>query len=85
MFSGAKILAICGQKTSVAEWVTGKKLGVCAEPNVDEIVSVYQAIENNRLDEAGFDMDRSELKSTLGFDSFVQQLYSLMLTEAVVE
>lgn len=85
VFSGAKILAICGQKTSVAEWVTGKKLGVCAEPNVDEIVSVYQAIENNRLDETGFDMDRSELKSTLGFDSFVQQLYSLMLTEAAFE
>ena len=85
VFSGAKILAICGQKTSVAEWVADKKLGVCVEPKVDEIVSIYQAIENNQLDETVFDMDRSELKSTLGFDSFVQQLYSLMLTEAVVE
>lgn len=85
VFSGAKILAICGQKTSVAEWVADKKLGVCVEPKVDEIVSIYQAIENNQLDETGFDMDRGELKSTLGFDSFVQQLYSLMLTEAVVE
>lgn len=85
VFSGAKILAICGQKTSVAEWVMDKKLGVCVEPTVDEIVSIYQAIESNQLDKTDFDMDRDELKSQLGFQNFVEQLYSLMLTEVAVE
>jgi len=78
VFAGAKILAICGQKTSVAEWVIDKKLGVCVEPDVEQIVSVYQAIENKQLDEAGFDMNRDELKSALGFENFVQQLDSLV-------
>ncbi|MDS1309488.1 glycosyltransferase [Marinobacter xiaoshiensis] len=85
VFSGAKILAICGQKSSVAKWVTDKRLGVCVEPDVDEIVSMYQSIENSQLDETDFDMERSELKNTLGFDVFVEQLCSLMLTEVVIE
>ena len=85
VFAGAKILAICGQKTSVAEWVIDKKLGVCVEPNVEEIASVYQAIENKQLDEAGFDMNRDKLKSALGFENFVQQLDSLMSTKVKSE
>jgi hypothetical protein len=81
VFSGAKILAICGKKTSVADWVTDKKLGTCADPNVEAIVSVYRAIETGQFDEAGFDMDRAELKSGLGFENFIQDLHGLMLAK----
>ena len=45
VFSGAKILAICGEHTSVAKWVKYNNLGVVIYPKVSKIVEFFFKIE----------------------------------------
>ncbi|MGI2168924.1 glycosyltransferase [Shewanella sp. MF05960] len=80
VFSGAKILALCGARTSVAEWVTKNDLGIVIEPSLDSLCQTFFAIESGEYDKFKFDIDREQLKKCLGFDVFVTDLKELVLS-----
>lgn len=80
VFSGALILAVCGQATSVAQWVQAHRLGCVVKPEVNDLVDFFRRVESDEVDVAGFDMDRTNLKAALGFDVFVEQLNALVLS-----
>ena len=80
VFSGAKILAVCGDYTSVAEWVTTNCLGVVIEPNVDSLCQTFFAIESGGYDKFQFNIEREQLKKRLGFDVIVSDLTELVLS-----
>lgn len=83
VFSGAFILAVCGEQTSVAQWVASHRLGVVVEPDVESLVNAFQKIESDKIDTAKLDGDRSELKKNLSFDHFIENLESIILETAV--
>jgi glycosyltransferase involved in cell wall biosynthesis len=74
--SGAKILAICGYKTSVAKWVIIKKVGIVVAPTLNSIVDIFFKIENDKIDSTFIDLDRIELKKNLDMDRFVKKIKS---------
>ncbi|MEL4482929.1 glycosyltransferase [Shewanella algae] len=80
VFSGAKILAVCGDRTSVAEWVTTNGLGVVIGPSVNSLCQIFFAIESGEYDQFQFNTEREQLKRNLGFDVFVSDLTELVLT-----
>ena len=45
--SGAKILAICSDDTSVAKWVKTNQAGIVVKPTLDAIVDIFFKIKNN--------------------------------------
>lgn len=49
VFSGCQVIAICGQQTSVAEWVDSNKLGYVAEPNQEALVNLFHELEKTPL------------------------------------
>ena len=71
VFAGAKIVAVCGCNTSVAEWVTTNSVGVVVEPCVDSLCQFFFAIERDESSNVQLDIDRDILKARLGFDVFV--------------
>ena len=79
IYSEAKILAICGEETSVANWVRNHKIGIVVKPVIDEIVKIFFAIENNHKDVI-FDTNNFEqLKKSLSMDNFVKNITSKIL------
>lgn len=72
--SGALILAICGNATSVAQWVKSNRLGIVAEPDISSLVDVFHKIEHNDLDTENFDMIRESLIERLSFKTFILKL-----------
>ena len=80
VFSGAKILAICGEHTSVAQWVKFNNLGIVISPKVSKIVEFFFKLENGQVDSTMFDVDRKKLKKRLHIDVFVQNLKSVFLS-----
>lgn len=83
VFSGAFILAVCGEQTSVAQWVTSNRLGVVVDPDVGALVSVFEKIERGDIETAPLDNDRAELKQDLSFDRFIENLEKVILEKAV--
>lgn len=84
VFSGAGVIAICGEKTSVARWVTDHQLGIVVPPNRDAIVDVLRAIENDDIHVTQYVGDRSGLKQALSFERFLQNLHKCLADEAVL-
>ena len=77
--SEAKILAICGEETSVAHWVRNHKVGIVVKPVIDEIIKIFFAIENNHKDVI-FDTNNFEqLKKSLSMVNFVKNITSKIL------
>ncbi|HET8800793.1 MAG TPA: glycosyltransferase [Marinobacter sp.] len=85
VFSGAFILAICGEQTSVAKWVTSNRLGVVVEPDAGALVSAFEKIERGEIETATLDDDRAELKRGLSFERFIENLEHTILDSKVVE
>ncbi|WP_429218157.1 glycosyltransferase [Aeromonas veronii] len=79
--AGAKIVAVCGCNTSVAEWVTTNAVGVVVEPCVDSLCQFFFAIERGEFSNVQFDIDRDILKARLGFDVFLSNLTELVLSD----
>ena len=79
VFSGAFILAVCGEQTSVAQWVLSHRLGIVVEPGVEALVDAFQNIERGDIDLAKLDGDRAALKSSLSFDRFIENLEEVIL------
>jgi glycosyltransferase involved in cell wall biosynthesis len=76
IYSGAKILAICGTETSVAKWVKLNKVGIVVNPTLDSIVDIFFKIENNNINTIFINEDRTELKKKLHMDRFVKKIKS---------
>ncbi|MGB2247273.1 MAG: glycosyltransferase [Alcanivorax sediminis] len=79
VFSGALILAVCGQSTSVAQWVAANRLGCVVAPEVSALTDFFRQVERGEVDQAGFDLQREDLKAAMGFDVFVEHLNRLVL------
>ncbi len=81
VFAGAKIVAVCGCNTSVAEWVTTTAVGVVVEPCVSSLCQFFFAIERREFSNVQLDIDRDILKARLGFDVFLSDLTELVLSD----
>lgn len=81
ILAGAKIVAVCGCNTSVAEWVTTNAVGVVVEPCVDSLCQFFFAIERGEFSNMQLEIDRDILKARLGFDVFLSDLTELVLSD----
>lgn len=78
VFSGALIAAVCGNETSVAQWVVENRLGLVVEPGHNALCRFFSAVEQGEVDGSAFDLKRKNLKESLGFDVFVESLTDLV-------
>jgi len=85
VFAGAFILAVCGEQTSVAQWVTSNRLGVVVEPDTGALINAFERIESGNLETANLDSDRAELKRGLSFECFIDHLGQTILDRTLVE
>ncbi|GEM_PF-411766 len=85
VFSGAFILAVCGEQTSVAKWVTSNRLGVVVGPEVGALANAFASIEDGTIETDELDSDRAELKRGLSFECFIEQLSHNILDRTLVE
>ena len=76
--SGAKILAICGEHTSVAKWVQRNRLGIVVKPRIEDLVEFFFQIERNMLQDTFINLERDQLKKDLSLDKFVNNLEKLV-------
>ena len=72
--SGAKILAVCGENTTVAKWVKSNHIGVIVNPRTEDLVNVLFAIENGRINNFFLDPDKTGLKQKFDMDTFVNYI-----------
>lgn len=77
--TGAKILAICGENTSVANWIKKHSVGEIVEPQEDKIVDFFFKIENDNLRKIIRDEDHTILKTSLSMNLFVNNLEKSIL------
>jgi hypothetical protein len=85
VFSGAFILAVCGEHTSVARWVISRRLGAVVEPSTAALVNAFQKIESGETDTVELDGDRAELKDQLSFERFVENLENVIFEKVVAQ
>ena len=72
--SGAKILSICSDNTSVAKWIKSKKVGITVNPKLEEIIEFFFKIEKNIVDTSFLDSNRKELIKIFQIDTFVKKI-----------
>ena len=75
--TGAKILAICGEQTSVAQWTQDNRLGVAVKPKIEDLVEIFFQMEKQTLQDTFIDLERYQLKKDLSLDKFVNNLENL--------
>lgn len=78
VMSDCRILAICGQETSVAHWVYDNGIGLVCSPTKSEIVSTLQRIESG--DNLNYDVDKQKLKHKLTIGYYVKKIAEIMDT-----
>lgn len=49
VFSGCQVIAICGNNTSVAQWVNNNHLGFVAEPDIETVTQLFHKLEQEPL------------------------------------
>ena len=79
MFSDAKILAVCGSETGVAQWVKENKVGVVVTPKLESLVNALFDIEKNTYLEECDESTRNALKKKLRFEVFIETLDRIVL------
>lgn len=79
VFSGANVLAVCGEQTSVAQWVKVNQVGCVVEPRVESLVATFFAIENGVSEGLVEDALRADLKKKLNFEVFVESVSRMVL------
>ena len=77
--SGAKILAICGENTSVAQWVTSNKVGIAINPNLNKIVDTLFKIEKNNFANTLKNFNPTDLQKRFDMDRFVKNIQSKVI------
>ena len=76
VFSGSKILGICGESSNIASWIKENKLGFVVNPKISEIVDFFFKIEKKKINIEKLNSDRTELKKRLHIDMFIKNLKS---------
>ena len=79
VFSGANILAVCGEQTGVAQWVQENQVGLVVKPEVEAVVAAFFDIEKDLYQELSDDASREALKAKLRFEVFIQALGRIVL------
>ena len=79
VFSGANILAVCGEQTAVAQWVQENQVGLVIKPQVEAVVAAFFNIENGLYQELSDNASREALKANLRFEVFLQALDRIVL------
>ena len=79
VFSGANILAVCGEQTGVAQWVLENQVGLVVKPEVEAVVEVFFEIENGFYKGASNETSREALKAKLRFEVFIEALNRIVL------
>ena len=72
--SGAKILSICSDNTSVAKWIKSKKVGIVVNPKLSEIIELFFKLEKNIIDTSFIEMNRKDLTEIFQMDTFVKKV-----------
>ena len=80
VFSGANILAVCSENTSVAQWVNANRVGLVVKPNMESIVDIFFKIEKGAFKDLIDEELRDALRVTLHFDVFIEALDKVVLT-----
>lgn len=73
--SGARIIAVCGEDTSVAQWVYAHAAGIVCMPEVDALVACFKSLE--QVTEEPFVLS-SEYSKKLALDYFSRQLANVV-------
>ena len=79
--SGAKILAICGENTTVAKWIQSNRVGISIAPSLDKIVESFFNIEKYNINFSSINLDQNKLKKILHMDSFVKNIKKIIFPE----
>lgn len=80
IFSGANILAVCSEETSVAQWVKANRVGLVVMPTVEAIVEAFFDIEKGAFQAWSDEESRDALKAGLRFEVFIEALNRVILT-----
>lgn len=82
VFAGAKVLAICGSDTIVANRVSRYSLGAVCEPDERSLVNSFFIVE--RKDELYREDEdkREEFKLSLDFDCFIERIKKIIMRNA---
>ncbi|MDC0395167.1 glycosyltransferase, partial [Alphaproteobacteria bacterium] len=78
--SGANILAVCSEYTSVAQWINANQVGLVVKPDVESIVDIFFKIEKAAFKDLIGEESRDSLKANLRFEVFIKALNKLVLT-----
>lgn len=81
--SGANILAVCGEDTSVAEWVNENELGIVVAPDVVGIVDVFFKIEEGVLSPLEGSKKDKKLYSNFHVENFSLRLQQIILGKSI--
>lgn len=73
--AGAKILAICGNNTSVSKWISVHNVGITVKPEVESIVAAFESIEAHQADVRISAGTRKILMDQLSVRKFSERLY----------
>ena len=79
VFSGANILAVCGEHTSVAKWVRANRIGKVVKPEINKLTDAFFAIERGAHIETADQTSRDALKEKLRFEVFVKNVTRILL------
>jgi hypothetical protein len=79
--SGAKILAICGENTTVAKWIRSNRVGITIAPTLDKIVEFFFNIEKHNVNFSSINLDQKELKKNLHMNVFVKDIKKIIFPE----
>ena len=79
VFSGANILAVCVEQTTVAQWVQRNQVGLVVKPQVESVVAAFCDIEKGLYKEFGEEVSRETLKAKLNFDVFTKAIIRIVL------
>lgn len=79
VLSGAKILAVCGEQTSVAKWVRANRVGEVVKPEIEAVTDAFFAIEKGEYIKCVDQSSREILRKKLRFEVFVKHLTKIVL------
>ena len=79
VFSGANILAVCGEHTSVAKWVRSNRVGEVVKPEIAAVTESFFAIEKGGYMDFNDETSRESLKGRLRFEVFVEHINRILL------
>jgi len=79
VFSGANILAVCGEQTGVAQWVKVNQVGLVVKPELEVVVAAFFDTEKGLYERACDEASREALKAKLRFEVFIEALDRIVL------